>query len=364
MDLYKSTRGVAGIIPAGIEYPIVTDCMGRCNISLVHFFMNQIGANIWKSKKTWITMAERLIDILAYFEDNNISPIEPTVSDFTKYRHFKLKIGIGGKPSSAQVVDQCISAFKQYWAFGIKHGYFTDNNLIKLEDYKINGKKPAFADMHLPTGDEISRFFSTLRGIEERIGTGLTFGVGLRRSEIVGLPADIIKPVASMPRVDDAVCLYLDGNHAPTKGAVPRTVEIPVKLYSEIYNYCIGARRHTRVSRAKQPAETVLVSKYGKSYVPGWLNDVFARARALTFLTIHPHLLRHWYATRFIEYNRASRFSGSERRTYQKLQLLLGHSQLETTYRYAHVALDDATYKVRAISSMQRKLEEIFDVGF
>jgi integrase len=313
--------GVPGYIPTGFKYPIVTDLSGRCLCALNLHIVVSIATNSWGSEETARTYAQRVTDLLGYAEDNDIPFEKITVRTFTEFRNFKQKVGIDGVPCSILAVNQSIAAFKRFIAFACKHGYFVDDGLACIADYrpKTSGKA-ADNDIDLPTGEEIRAFMAVLRGPEERIALGLAFGAGMRRAEIVGLPADIIRPLGEMRHLVGSVMLVLDGFHAPTKGNKPRTIEVPIRLYSEMYNYKVSERRYLRASRAHIESPSLLLSKQGRQCEPGWLNDVCAYAKSLTGICIHPHLLRHWYATRFIEYDLHSRFGGRERVAYEILR--------------------------------------------
>ncbi|MEX3973212.1 tyrosine-type recombinase/integrase [Paraburkholderia caribensis] len=300
---------------------------------------------------------------MAYLEDNDIPLERVAVEDLTNFRNFKLTTGLNGRPSSPRVADQSIRAFKRFWNYGIECGYFIDDGLVPISEYEASKHGyPDDNDIALPIAEDIAAFCSNLRSPEERIASGMGYGAGMRRAEIVGLPADIILPVFEMERASSgAVCLTLDGIRAPTKGGRRRTIEIPVLLYSQMYNYRIGPRRAQRIARTANPPDSLLVSKYGCQYVPGWLNDVCANASSASGITIWPHLLRHWYATRFIEYELLSRFGGSEVKAYRALQRLLGHSSLETTLRYTHIVNNEHSSKARIVSGFQQKLDVLLN---
>ncbi len=319
----------------------------------------KVSTNAWRSDATARTIGQRLLDIFAYFEDQNISFGSVTVSNLSEYRDFKLREGIDGKPCSEASVNLALNAFQTYWHWALKERLIVESAAVSIEDYYVRTTGlPAFAAMRLPTGEEIVEFSRCLRGPEQHIANKLSFSTGLRRAEIVSLPADILLPIDSMEQRRGAVLLRLDGYHAPTKGNRPRTVEVPRRLYGEMLNYKISDRRARRIERSGQES-TLLVTKYGHPCRPDWLNDVFASASKLSGIDIHPHLNRHYYATRFLEHETPSRFKGNEYAALMELQRLLGHAHLQTTMGYTHVAVAEHDKKTHALTGYQQVIDEI-----
>jgi integrase len=130
--------------------------------------------------------------------------------------------------------------------------------------------------------------------------------LGLRISEIIGLDVTDIN-------LEDRVAFVREG-----KGCRDRMVAMPAKLVPHL-QACIAGRT----------AGVLIVGWRG-----GRLNDRtcrwrLARAARLAGLTahVHPHILRHSYATRLLH-------TGSDIRA---VQALLGHSDLSTTAIYLDV---------------------------
>lgn len=339
---------------------MLIDSRGFSVVAVNLYILRQLATNAWSSEASARTNAQRFLDIFAYFEDNNISFGEVRVANLTEYRDFKLKHGIDGKPCAQATVNTAVMLFKKYWAWALGEGLIVESAPVSITEYNIRTRGlPAFADLWLPTAEEIKLFLSQMRGPEERIATGLTFCAGLRRAEVTSLPADILLSIDQMDRRRGAIRLELDGYHAPTKGNRRRIVEIPVRLYGDMINYKMSDRRANRIERSTQACTTLLVTKYGRPCNPDWLNDVFSHASALCGLAIHPHLLRHWYATRFLEYETPERFNGSETAAVEALQRLLGHADIKTTLGYVHLAMLEGSEKVRALTNYQRTLDRL-----
>jgi site-specific recombinase XerD len=67
----------------------------------------------------------------------------------------------------------------------------------------------------------------------------------------------------------------------------------------------------------------------------------------LAGLKVHPHALRHTFATEFLNL-------GGQ---VTDLQLLMGHEKIETTLVYAHVALDPMRKRFAGLS-LANRIEE------
>ena len=359
MRLVPDSDGIPGFVPRGFNLPALIDSRGSLVVSVFFYMLFKVSTNAWRSAETAWTIAQRLLDVFAYFEDNGIPFEEVAVGHLTQYRNFKLRAGIDGKLCCEATVNLSLNAFKDYWSYARDNKLIIDSAPISIADYEVRTRGlPAFADIRLPTGDGIKKFLSRLRGPEEEMAAGLAFGAGLRRTEITSLPADILLPIDRMECSRGAVLLRLDGYHAQTKGNKARTVEIPARLYGMMINYKMGDRRACRVERSQNDS-ALLVTKYGHPCNPDWLNDAFARASKLSGIQIHPHLLRHWYATRFLEYETPHRFKGDQLAALKKLQSLLGHTLISTTEGYTHVAIEEDSAKVRALIGYQKIVDQI-----
>lgn len=361
MRIYTSLNGVEDLIAPGYPLPIVFDRDGIIVESLLDYTVSQIAANIWTTPDSARSVVESIVDVLAYSEDQGVPLEKLSVLVLKGYETFKRQTGIR-HPCSKASTGQCIDATKRYWTFCERNQYVTNNSLVSVSEYIAPRSDYDPNAIRLPNLEEIRRFARSLRGVEARHASPLTFGVGMRRTEIVGLSANAIRPLHQMMVGDQGqVLLHLDGVHSVTKGGVARTVEVPIKLYSSLYAYKISPRRAARCARGKNIVSSLFVTKYGAPYQRRWLNDVFRRASQESETAIYPHLGRHWYATRFMEHEPKARFHGSEFRALQRLQQLLGHAFLESTKRYVHLTSVTSHTGAPLHAEYQRRLNELVD---
>jgi integrase/recombinase XerC len=139
------------------------------------------------------------------------------------------------------------------------------------------------------------------------------YGCGLRVSELVGLNRDDLDLEQRWLRVLG-------------KGRKERVVPLGVSVVEVIEKYLAGAQ--------PQAGERAVFLNYqGRRLTTRAVHDIvkFYSRMLLGDPSVHPHELRHSYATHLLN-------AGADLRAIQEL---LGHSQLSTTQIYTKVAIED-----------------------
>jgi site-specific recombinase XerD len=166
--------------------------------------------------------------------------------------------------------------------------------------------------------DEMKRLLAVAGSLKARIMLSLGYGCGLRAGEVVRLKVKHIDTAQKIIRVEQG------------KGRKDRQVMLSRKTLDLL-------RQWWKVRPARRdaglPAEERFLfpgRKGGEPMSTRQLNRLFHKAVEAAGIKKHVtlHGLRHSFATHLLE-------RGTHIRT---LQALLGHSKLETTARYAHVA--------------------------
>jgi len=159
------------------------------------------------------------------------------------------------------------------------------------------------------TKEEVVSLFNSLENNKHKLMLKLMYGAGLRVSELVNL------------RVND---LNLDNNFGfvrKGKGNKDRLFIIPRILKEELVDYAIKNRLGS---------DSYLFNGYKGNMSVRSVQEIIKKAsrKAKINKKVHPHTLRHSYATHLIEngYDVAS------------VQSLLGHNSMETTMVYLHIA--------------------------
>lgn len=149
--------------------------------------------------------------------------------------------------------------------------------------------------------------------LRDRAMLELMYAGGLRASEAAGLTVDAVKPDLGMARVMG-------------KGSKERVVLLGAPALTAVERYLKECR--PTLHRAEKPTNALLLSNHGRPIDRVVVWQRVKRAAMLAGLSdVHPHTLRHSFATHLLA-------GGADLRVVQEL---LGHSNLKTTQIYTHV---------------------------
>lgn len=177
--------------------------------------------------------------------------------------------------------------------------------MINIPPIKTTKRLPDFL-----TQEEILRFFETIINPKHRLMILFTYGAGFRVSEVVNL------------RVKDLNLVMRQGWVRNSKGGKDRMFIIPTTIKQELKMWILNHNLQ---------AEDWLFSGYKENHYSDSSIRIIvedARKKAGIQKQITPHSLRHSFATHLLE-NGYSLIEVSK---------LLGHSRIETTMMYTHMA--------------------------
>ena len=143
----------------------------------------------------------------------------------------------------------------------------------------------------------------------------LLYGAGLRVSECCGLDDGAIDLPGRLVTVTG-------------KGGKTRRVPLGEPAREAITRYLASGRRS--LATTSSPPAALFLNSRGKRCTPRDVRRVVAKYPMSDGQRLHPHALRHAYATHLLE-------GGADLRVVQEL---LGHSDLATTQIYTHVTRD------------------------
>ena len=155
-----------------------------------------------------------------------------------------------------------------------------------------------------------------LRVARDHLIFELLYGSGLRVSELVGLNLDQLD-------LADGVLLVRG------KGKKERTVPFGSKALAALEEYC--RQRAERQGQNGMNPEALLISARGSRLTTRTVHRIVKRysSRLRGDPTLHPHSLRHAFATHLL----------SEGADLRAIQELLGHSSLSSTQKYTRISI-------------------------
>jgi integrase/recombinase XerC len=216
-------------------------------------------------------------------------------------------------------VNRALSSIRGFYRWMVRFGRRQDDPCGTLRNLKSPRTLPSFL-----WEPEMARFavLPDTAGIlwpaRDKALILTMYSAGLRISELVSL---------SLPKLDRD----LGGGRVIGKGNKERFVFFSDEAREALAAY-LPERRGRIKADGKNPTDRVFINRNGGAIsVPGvrWIIAKYAERSGLG-KHIHPHSLRHSFATHLVN-------SGCDVRVVQEL---LGHASLSTTQRYTHVDID------------------------
>src|SRR6476660_9867519 len=169
--------------------------------------------------------------------------------------------------------------------------------------------------------EEVARFLEAAPSIKYKAALSVAYGAGLRVSEVVALKVSDIDSERMMLRVEQG------------KGRKDRHAMLSPVLLELLRNWYRIAR--PQVFPGQNPASPMTTRQLTRAcHAAAHMAEIAKR--------VTPHTLRHSFATHLLEQNIDIRV----------IQVLLGHSKLETTALYTRIA----TNTIRAVMSPLERL--------
>ncbi len=269
-------------------------------------FLNYLATERDYSPHTLRAYRRDLRDFLDFVQ----KPLEEV--DLLDLRGFLVHLRRKGNSSRTQA--RKLSAVKSFYRFLLRRGYLRRTRLLAL----ASPKQPRDLPRVLTVDEALAMLRSAEHGrdlwsLRDRVALELLYGSGLRASELCGLRLSQIHLEIRLLRVRG-------------KGRKERLVPLTRKAVEALAAY-LPLREAWLLARG-QEHDYLLINHRGGPLSPRSLQRlVKAQARRVGLSQVHPHALRHSFATHLLE-------SGADLRSIQEL---LGHSRLTTTERYTHL---------------------------
>ena len=218
-----------------------------------------------------------------------------------------------GRGLSAASVERALCAIKGFHRFLVAEGICSGYPAAELPLPKKPSRLPDVITREQANLLLDQPFPRTAAGQRDRTICEVLYGCGLRASELVGL--DVRRVL-----LDEQVLRVVG------KGDKERLVPIVGTAAAAMDEYLRQWRGE--LARAGAPVSAVFLNQRGGRISRQSVHAIVERAGALVGIEgLHPHTLRHSYATHMLE-------GGADLRVIQEL---LGHADVSTTQLYTHL---------------------------
>lgn len=168
----------------------------------------------------------------------------------------------------------------------------------------------------------------------------LLFGLrtGLRREEIATFPLAYISDTDKNGRRERNILISLnplDGHGMLTKGNMPRNIYLSRRFLSELHRYVVQVRGE-RSSLSPTKYKPLFLNQFGEPFANDGkgIERIVRNIGKKVGIKVHPHMLRHTYATHTLVSLQRHR---GDIDPLVFVQRQLGHSSIQTTMVYLHL---------------------------
>jgi len=233
-------------------------------------------------------------------------------------------------------VNRCLSSIRGFYKWIVRCNKRNDNPCINLKNIKIPKKLPSVLwENEMSDFSLLPESAGILWPQRDKAIILSMYSGGLRISELVSLSMENISVSFTEAKITG-------------KGGKQRYVFFSEEAKEAIKEYLPHRSARLRMNGIEEKKGSLFISKKGRPIsVPGvrWIISSY-RQHSQLGKNIHPHTLRHSFATHLVN-------SGCDIRIVQEM---LGHSSLSTTQRYTHVNLENMKkVYARAAESLHSK---------
>lgn len=263
--------------------------------------------------------ADNMVDELTLM---HIRKYQLFLSDKDKDYNFKTDLKKKISKTTIQTYMRAVRVFAN-WLYDEA---YTDDNIVRR--YKL--PKAPKKVVEILSEEEIERIYNAVNdrtefGLRNKCIISLMLDSGLRRDEVLTLGLENIHFTQNVIKVTG-------------KGQKDRI--IPLGLYTKklLFKYLNGYR-----PMPDYPTSKVFISREKTPMSADMIKTIIYRLKKKTKIErLTPHLFRHTFATRYLM-NGGDTFS---------LQMILGHTSLEMTRRYSHLASAYTVKNFRKLSTL------------
>ena len=345
-------------IPAG--FPILVDRdMAIVEPAFAYLIERAMIPGRGRRTETIRTYAEHLHDWFDSLEQSGIDWRDVDERTIAAYRNRMLEQPSPhtGRPYARATINGRVRSVCRFYEWAQRRGWIAELAFHEIDIRIIAGHKQSFlvhADPRpavtkanvltlaeherLPRplrADQIERLLANL-SMPYRLMAEWALTTGLRRMELCALTLGQVPNTATLDVADHPL---IGVPLAVTKGDRPRTVYAPIRLVDRTHWY-VGEDRAVLVRRVRagrhgyHPPVNLFLNRHGRGIAPARVTAAFAEAFRAAGLDGSLHWLRHTFAMSMLILLQAQTAAKPELNPLKVLQVLLGHSSIQTTAIY------------------------------
>lgn len=282
--------------------------MPKYQEELLKIYCDYLAVEKGLSANSLISYSLDLKKFFAFLDRSKKSLLRIKESDLVDFIHLQAQSGL-----SPRSLARLVSSLKSFFRFLLLENHLKKNPAEGLTSPSLWLNLP-----RVLTVEEVESLLEKAdlnkpQGIRDRAMLEILYGCGLRVSELVTLELKDIRLAQGF-----IIC--------KGKGSKERIVPVGRAAARWLKTYL----REVRPSWDKVGSPTVFLTRRGKPFTRQGIWKILKTYSQEAGLQdkVHPHLLRHSFATHLLE-------RGADLRS---VQMLLGHSQITTTQIYTHVS--------------------------
>lgn len=263
------------------------------------------------SPKTVISYQKDIEKFFVFLAKEDINMDDVDVLVIRNFLTVELNNGI-----SKRSCKRRLSSLKHFYDYCVREGYVDENPFIFITSPKTDKRFPKVL-----TKDDIKTILEDNKKREDelmlrdQVILEILYYTGIRASECINLEIQDINFFNRIIRVIG-------------KGNKERLVPFTLDCKKTIEKYLKDSRPKL-ANKQLEPSNILILNNNGKKLTTRGLEFILDQIQEKTgnFLDLHPHILRHSFATHLLE-------NGADLRVIQEL---LGHESLNATQVYTHV---------------------------
>ena len=213
-----------------------------------------------------------------------------------------------------------LSAIRSFYRYLLREGMVPTSPVATTSSPKLDQRLPSFLSIEQVVKLLEAPDLATPQGLRDRALLELLYASGLRVSELVSLNLEQVNLNTNEIRVRG-------------KGAKERLVLIGKPAAEALSTYLSQGRPKLFGAKIRM-TNALFINRYGERLIERGVQKILEKYANIAGIDkrVHPHLLRHTFATHLLD-------GGADLRVVQEL---LGHADLSSTQIYTHVTKSQA----------------------